>query len=68
MLTQELDPSQSTFTLHKVKFYGGVLFDENGTVSLSHRPGEPDYFGTPGPDTDAAWNKLLDGMLSYLYA
>ncbi|KAL7779959.1 hypothetical protein CFE70_009977 [Pyrenophora teres f. teres 0-1] len=66
MLTRGLGPSQSTLTLHRVKFYGGVLFDENGTVSLSHRPGEPDYFGTPGPDIDYAWGKLLNEQVAYM--
>ncbi|KAI0608593.1 DUF3328 domain-containing protein [Pyrenophora tritici-repentis] len=59
----ELRASQNTFTLHRVKFYGGVLHDENGTVSLSHRPGEPDYFGTPSPDIDLAWTKLISARM-----
>lgn len=58
------DPNQNTLALHKVKFYGGVVFDENGTVSLSYEPGQPDYFGTPSLSVEAAWDKLLNRMSS----
>jgi hypothetical protein len=67
MLTKELGPSQSTFALRKVKFYGGVLYDANGSVSLSQKPGEPDWFGTPGPEVEAAWDKLLHGKFIHSY-
>ncbi|EUC26780.1 hypothetical protein COCCADRAFT_113398 [Bipolaris zeicola 26-R-13] len=56
----EIHPNQNTLALHKVKFYGGVVFDENGTVSLSYEPGQPDYFGTPSLSVEAAWDKLLN--------
>ncbi|KIN09131.1 hypothetical protein OIDMADRAFT_48960 [Oidiodendron maius Zn] len=55
----EIIPDRNTLTLKRVKFYGGILYGENGTVSLSHRPGEPDYFGPPGVETDHAWSLIL---------
>ncbi|KIM95539.1 hypothetical protein OIDMADRAFT_133847 [Oidiodendron maius Zn] len=56
----EIRPDRNTLTLHKVKFFGGVVFDENGTASVSHKPGEPEYFGPPGAETENAWEKLLN--------
>lgn len=56
-------PDRNTLALEKVKFYGGILIDANGTYSLSHQPGEPDYFGPPGRETDHAWGRILKGSI-----
>ncbi|KAL2060606.1 hypothetical protein VTL71DRAFT_9247 [Oculimacula yallundae] len=52
-------PDQKTLTLHKVKFSGGIIFDENGTASVSHIPGDPDYFGPPSLELESIWENLL---------
>ena len=51
----------NALALKKVKFYGGILVSENGTYSLSHEQGTPDYFGPPGSETDHAWGQLVKG-------
>lgn len=61
MLTIDLGPDQNTLALRKVKFFGGITYDENGTVSLSHKAGEPDYFGPPSLELEHAWDQLLKG-------
>ncbi|XMA12711.1 hypothetical protein WAI453_005502 [Rhynchosporium graminicola] len=55
----EIRPDAKTLSLHKVKFSGGVIFDENGTASISHTPGEPDYFGPPSLETEGIWENVL---------
>ena len=45
--------------LTKVKFYGGVQIDPNGTYYLSHNPAEPNFVGPSSPEVDAAWDKML---------
>jgi hypothetical protein len=62
ILIRYLGPDRNALSLHKVKFYGGIVFDENGTASVSHRPGEPDYFGLPSEETEIAWERLLNSM------
>ncbi|KAF5868417.1 uncharacterized protein Bfra_012327 [Botrytis fragariae] len=57
----EIRPDRNTLALKKVKFYGGFVYDENGTASLTQPPG-PDYFGIPGRETDHHWNLDLKGM------
>ncbi|KAF7880293.1 uncharacterized protein EAF02_007139 [Botrytis sinoallii] len=51
----EIRPDRNTLALKRVKFYGGFVYDENGTASLTQPPG-PDYFGIPGRETDHYWN------------
>ncbi|TGO83125.1 hypothetical protein BPOR_0699g00070 [Botrytis porri] len=57
----EILPDRNTMALRKVKFYGGFVYDENGTASLTQPPG-PDYFGIPSRETDDYWNLDLKGM------
>ncbi|RDW68646.1 hypothetical protein BP5796_09303 [Coleophoma crateriformis] len=53
----EIRPDRNTLALRKVKFYGGIVYDENGTASItSPPPNVPDYFGPPSHETDHAWN------------
>ncbi|CZR52523.1 uncharacterized protein PAC_02400 [Phialocephala subalpina] len=55
----EIVMNANALALKKVKFYGGILVSENGTYSLSHEQGTPDYFGPPGSETDHAWGQLV---------
>ncbi|RDW64613.1 hypothetical protein BP6252_10264 [Coleophoma cylindrospora] len=53
----EIRPDRNTLALRKVKFYGGIVYDENGTASITPPPPNvPDYFGPPSHETDHAWN------------
>lgn len=47
--------------LKKVKFTGGIKFDENGTTYRGIEPGVQ-YVGEPSDSIDRAWKELIRGM------
>ncbi|XMA08224.1 hypothetical protein WAI453_001015 [Rhynchosporium graminicola] len=55
----ELGPANSVLGLTKVKFYGGVQIDPNGTYYLSSNPAEPNYVGPSSPELDETWDRML---------
>lgn len=59
ILTFLVAPANSALGLTKVKFYGGVQIDPNGTYSLTHNPAEPNFVGPSSPEIDEAWDRML---------
>ncbi|KAH9207802.1 hypothetical protein DL95DRAFT_373868 [Leptodontidium sp. 2 PMI_412] len=56
----EIQTDRNTLALKRVKFHGGIVYDENGTATITPPPpGKPDYFGLPGRETDHHWNMDL---------
>ncbi|PQE15533.1 hypothetical protein CJF32_00006918 [Rutstroemia sp. NJR-2017a WRK4] len=61
----EIRADKNTLALKRVKFHGGIVYDENGTASITPPPpGTPDFFGPPGRDMDYHWAiRLKDRFL-----
>jgi len=55
----DLGPAKPSLGLTKVKFYGGIQVDPNGTYYLTHNPDEPHYVGESSPEIDDAWERML---------
>jgi hypothetical protein len=47
--------------VQKVKFSGGLSFDENGTLYRNFDPNAVQYVGEPNKAIDHAWAELLRG-------
>lgn len=47
-----------------VKFYGGILFDDNEIKYATRNPDEPVYVGPPTQEMDDAWYALVHSMVS----
>lgn len=45
--------------LAKVKFWGGIQVDPNGTYYITHNPDEPRFVGQPSPEIDDAWQRAI---------
>jgi hypothetical protein len=50
--------------MKKVKFYGGLYLEPNGTLVATKNPDEPLYIGPPSQEIDDAWQALVHGMVS----
>lgn len=61
LLTQKPEPAHPAVQLHQIRFTGGLLYDENGTLYRNVNPEEPSYVGSPTEDMDAAWEALIHG-------
>ncbi|KAK2013578.1 hypothetical protein LZ32DRAFT_529941 [Colletotrichum eremochloae] len=61
-----LDPIKGTLTSEIKTFTGGLYFTENDTLYREIIKGEPQYVGTPSPEIDAAWDRLLNGTFMNL--
>lgn len=48
----------------KVKFYGGIFFDDNEERYITTNPDEPAYVGPPTEEIDDAWYALIHSKLS----
>ncbi|KAJ5725091.1 uncharacterized protein N7483_006448 [Penicillium malachiteum] len=61
----ELRPIQSALEVHKTRFSGNLVFDDNGTlVETSWDPDSPKYTGEPSDELDTRWKDLyrVDGV------
>ncbi|KAI1109852.1 hypothetical protein F5Y14DRAFT_444397 [Nemania sp. NC0429] len=58
----ELEPLRPQIELVKVKFKGGLKFDENGTTYRAIDPDAPQYVGEPSPELDRRWKSLIRGQ------
>ncbi|KIX93903.1 uncharacterized protein Z520_10240 [Fonsecaea multimorphosa CBS 102226] len=61
-LKRTCKPTDSAFgsiELKQVRFTGGLLVTENGTLYRPVDPNEPQYVGEPSPDIDRNWADLL---------
>ncbi|KAM3073491.1 hypothetical protein ACMFMG_004611 [Clarireedia jacksonii] len=54
----EWTPAREAIGLKKVKFYGGIRFDDNEKQYYTTNPDEPVYVGPPTPEMDDAWYAL----------
>ncbi|KAL9624357.1 MAG: hypothetical protein Q9160_001319 [Pyrenula sp. 1 TL-2023] len=54
----ELIPAKPHIQLHKVRYRGTPIFDENGDEYVQYLPGETKYVGEPSDEIDEAWNQL----------
>ncbi|PPJ52310.1 hypothetical protein CBER1_09242 [Cercospora berteroae] len=55
----ELDSAFPAIHIKKVRFTGGLHYDENGTVLRNSLPGGgPEWVGPPNPATDKLWDDL----------
>lgn len=61
-LLNAIAPIRPFIELKKVKFVGGLKFDENGTTYRSIEPGTTQYVGEPNEAIDRAWRRLIQGM------
>ncbi|KAI1876759.1 uncharacterized protein JN550_000831 [Neoarthrinium moseri] len=57
----EFGPVKPHIEEESTMFWGGPRWYDNGTGYHLHNPSEPIYVGTPTPEIDAAWGKLLKG-------
>ncbi|CAG8951652.1 hypothetical protein HYFRA_00005452 [Hymenoscyphus fraxineus] len=51
-------PAREAIGLKKVKFYGGIFFDDNEEKYATKNPDEPVYVGPPTQEMDDAWYAL----------
>ncbi|KAI1170921.1 hypothetical protein F4777DRAFT_567471 [Nemania sp. FL0916] len=58
----DLEPLRSHISLKKVKFTGGLKFDENGTTYRAVEPDVPQYVGEPSDQLDRRWRSLIRGQ------
>ncbi|KAI1161539.1 hypothetical protein F5B18DRAFT_627993 [Nemania serpens] len=58
----ELEPLRPQIELVKVKFKGGLKFDENGTTYRAIDPDAPQYVGEPSDELDRRWRSLIRGQ------
>ncbi|KAI0818327.1 hypothetical protein GGR55DRAFT_674160 [Xylaria sp. FL0064] len=58
----DLEPLRPYIELVKVKFTGGLKFDENGTTYRAVEPGVPQYVGEPNDELDRRWRSLIRGQ------
>jgi hypothetical protein len=49
--------------MKKVKFTGGLKFNENGTTYLHVEPGATRYVGEPSDALDRTWKALIRGKI-----
>jgi hypothetical protein len=57
-----LVPAKEAIQMKKVKFYGGLYLEPNGTLVATKNPDEPPYIGPPSQEIDDAWQALIHGM------
>ena len=62
LIRSEVEPIRSSISIKKVKFTGGLKFDENGTTYRAVDPGKTQYVGEPSPQLDHAWRSLIRGI------
>ncbi|KAI0424463.1 hypothetical protein F5Y09DRAFT_353404 [Xylaria sp. FL1042] len=63
----DLEPLRSSIEFVKVKFTGGLKFDENGTTYYrAVEPGVPQYVGEPSDELDQRWRSLIRGQAADL--
>ena len=53
--------------MKKVKFTGGLKFDDNGTTYRAVDPLVTQYVGEPTPELDRAWRALIRGKINLRY-
>ncbi|KAK0625823.1 hypothetical protein B0T14DRAFT_405091, partial [Immersiella caudata] len=57
----DLEPIRPVIELQKIRFSGGLKFDENGTLYRSIDPTAIQYVGEPSDGIDKAWADLIHG-------
>ncbi|KAH8805228.1 hypothetical protein F5884DRAFT_859837 [Xylogone sp. PMI_703] len=57
----DLQPIRPFIELKRVKFTGGIKFDENGTTYRAVDPEAVQYVGEPSETIDRAWRQLIRG-------
>jgi hypothetical protein len=54
----------ATASRKQVTFTGQLEYDANGTLVISHDPGEKAWVGDPSPQIDALWDSISKGPWS----
>ena len=52
---------RSALEVQEIRFKGGLVFDDNGTITRTYNQPEIQYVGLPSKEIDDAWNFLIKG-------